>query len=102
MIGSEFTIKAKLLLAKFSLLNIETMLKGMPNKEVKNASDIKTLRIDSTLSSEVIDEMNREVGITIIVVSAVKNEILVNTFRFFLSKKFTSLYKNYIIMGLNW
>ncbi|MUK89298.1 sodium:proton antiporter [Ornithinibacillus sp. L9] len=87
VIGDKFTIKEKILLAKFSLLNIDIILKGVPNTEAKNASDIKACRIDSALSFEVLDDMYVQVGITIIVASAVKIEILVNIFRFFLSKK---------------
>lgn len=73
------------------------ILTGIPIKEEKNASDVKTLRIESTLWFEVFDAMYKDNGITIMVASAVKNEILVNIFRPFLSKKTTSLYKNYII-----
>lgn len=72
------------------------MLKGIPIKEAKNASDVKTLRIDSMLSAEVFNDMYKEVGITKIVTSAVKNEISVNIFRFLLFKKFISLHKNYL------
>ncbi|WP_236691156.1 sodium:proton antiporter [Priestia megaterium] len=79
------------------MLNIEMILTGIPIKEEKNASDVKTLRIESTLWFEVFDAMYKDNGITIMVASAVKNEILVNIFRPFLSKKTTSLYKNYII-----
>ncbi|WP_335515929.1 sodium:proton antiporter [Neobacillus drentensis] len=85
--GNKFTIRAKILLAKFSLLNIEIMLKGTPIKELKNASNVKIRRIDSTLLLDVLDDIYKDVGKTIIVARAVKNENFVNTFRFFLSKK---------------
>ena len=74
----------------------------MPNTEAKNARFAKTRMIGSTLSSEALVYMYTEIGIIIIVASAVKNEILVNILRSFLFKKFTSLYENYIIIGLSW
>jgi hypothetical protein len=95
--GNKFTIKTKILLAKFSLLNIEIILIGIPIKDAKNASNVKTLRKDSTLSLDVSDEIYKDVGKIIIVARAVKNDNFVNTFRFFLSSKNTSLQINYNI-----
>lgn len=59
LIGNEFTIKAKNLLIKLSLLNIETILKGKPNKEVQKAKDNKNPKIGPTLFSA---EVNKKVG----------------------------------------
>ncbi|EAR65896.1 hypothetical protein B14911_09987 [Bacillus sp. NRRL B-14911] len=52
------------------------MLKGMPIKEMRNTSNPNTFGIGVYM----------DIGITIIVTIAIMNEILVNIFRFFLSK----------------
>lgn len=83
------------------MLNIETMLKGRPNKGRINASNTKEPRKGFMLPSEVLDNMYIEAGVIIIVANAVKNEILVNTLKFFLSKQFTLRYKKYIISLMN-
>ncbi|TNP12335.1 sodium:proton antiporter [Bacillus tropicus] len=85
--GNKLPNKTKILLDKFSLLNIETKLKGIANKEAKNVTDIKTFKIDSIFSFEDIANIYKDIGIIVIEVNAVKNEILVNTFKFFLFKK---------------
>lgn len=70
-IGDKFTIKEKILLAKFSLLNIEMMLNGMLNTEPRNASNANILMIDTELSFKVIIEVNIDIGITLIVANAI-------------------------------
>lgn len=68
--GTRFTIKEKILLAKFSLLNIETILKGMANKEAIAEMNIAAASIVSALSCEVFKDKNRERGKTMTVKSA--------------------------------
>lgn len=70
-IGDKFTIKEKILLAMFSLLNIEMMLNGMLNKEPRNVSNANILMKDTELSFKVIIEVNIDIGITIIVAKAI-------------------------------
>jgi hypothetical protein len=61
----------KILLAKFSLLNIEMILNGMPNTELRNVSNAHILMIDTELSFKVIIEVNIVMGITIIVTNPI-------------------------------
>lgn len=90
-IGNKFTIKEKILLVKFSVLNIEMMLNGILNTELRNISKANIFIIDIVFSFKVIIEVNIDRRTTLIVAIAILNEILVNIFRFFLSKKLTSL-----------
>lgn len=75
-------------MVNFSLLNVEMTLKGTANKEAKNVTDIKTFKIDTIFSFEVIANIYKDIGRIVIEVNAVKNEILVNTLKFSLFKKF--------------
>lgn len=62
-------------------------LKGTANKEAKNVTDIETFKIDARFSFEFIANIYKDIGRIVIEVNAVKNEILVNTLKFFLFKK---------------
>ncbi|MFY4675059.1 sodium:proton antiporter [Bacillus anthracis] len=97
-IGNEFTNKAEILMTNFSLLNIEMKLKGTANNEAQNVTDIKTFNIDSTFALEVSAEMHKDIGIIEIVANAIKNEILVNVFKFSLFKKLPPFTKNIIVL----
>lgn len=97
-IGNEFTNKEKILMTNFSLLNIEMKLKGTANSEAKNVIDIKNFDIDSTFALDVSAEMHKDVGIIVIVANAIKNEILVNTFKLSLFKKLPPFTKNIIVL----
>lgn len=57
------------------------------NKEAKNVTDIKTFKIDPIFYFEVIANIYEDIGIIVIEVNAVKNETLVDTFKFSLFKK---------------
>lgn len=85
-------------MTNFSLLNIEMKLKGTANNEAKNVIDIKNFDIDSTFALDVSAEMHKGVGIIVIVANAIKNEILVNTFKLSLFKKLPPFTKNIIVL----
>lgn len=97
-IGNEFTNKEKILMTNFSLLNIEMKLKGTANNEAENVIDIKNFDIDSTFALDVSAEIHKDVGIIVIVANAIKNEILVNTFKLSLFKKLPPFTKNIIVL----
>ncbi|AGG05031.1 MULTISPECIES: hypothetical protein [Bacillus cereus group] len=97
-IGNEVTNKVKILMTNFSLLNIEMKHKGTANSEAKNVTDIKNFDINSTLALDVSAEMHKDIGIIVIVANAIKNEILVNTFKFSLFKKLPPFTKNIIVL----
>ena len=67
--GDKLTTKEKSLFAKFSLLNIETILKGISNTESNNASAIRKSMID--LKDSFNGRVNKmDIGIAISVTSA--------------------------------
>lgn len=61
-LGKKFAINAKILLAKFSLLNIETILKGMANTEARIESTAKKPSKARALSFEAAEAKYREIG----------------------------------------
>ncbi len=69
-------------------------LKGTANKEAKNVTDIKTFKIDTIFSFEVIANIYKDIGRIVIEGNAVKNEILVNTLKFSFFKKSPPFTKN--------
>ncbi|MGX5587759.1 hypothetical protein ACWKTX_29615 [Bacillus thuringiensis] len=62
------------------------------------AKMIKNFDINSTFVLDVSAEMHKDIGIIVIVANAIKNEILVNTFKFSLFKKLPPFTKNIIVL----
>lgn len=89
--GMKLMIRIRILLAKISLLNMDTMLKGIPIKELKKAIKVKVRRTGCMVPPDVIDERYMEIGKIIAVIRAVTNEKVVNIFKFLLSNQITSL-----------
>jgi len=75
-------MKTMILFARFSLLNIETILSGMPNTESRKVSRTNGRIMGTPFSPVVVKRRNS--GTTIIMARAIKDEMWVNIFRLFL------------------